>query len=413
MPTPVVMPQMGESVAEGTIVRWLKKVGEPVERDEPLFEISTDKVDAEIPSPIAGVLNEIRVAEGDTVPVNSVVAFIGEAGEAVATAPAAARPASPPVVSAKAPARVSADRDAEKPEGTVLAAPWSAAESRELRLSPVVRRIAKDHHVDVRNIAGSGANGRVTKADILGYVEAGQPASAPSSQIAAAGQAPAPPDDPAKVDRVPMTVLRRAIAEHMVASRRTSAHVHSVFEVDFTRVDEMRAASKLTYLAFITRAVAAALKAVPVLNSSVNGNDIVFKKEINIGVAVALDGGLIVPVVKHADRKSLQDIGSEIADLAARARARKLKPSDVQDGTFTISNPGVYSTLFGMPIINQPQVAILAVGVIEKRAVVVDDAIVIRRRAYLTLGYDHRIIDGAVADEFMVHVRRMIENPQA
>ena len=406
------MPQMGESVAEGTIVRWLKKVGEPVEQDEPLFEISTDKVDAEIPSPVAGVLSEIKVAEGDTVPVNSVVAVIGETGASVAAVPPPAVSAAPAEAMAAVPVPSQAPKcEPRKPSEPALARPWSAAESRELHLSPVVRKIAQEHHVDIRNIAGSGANGRVTKADILGYVEAGMPAFAPFSQIASARQAPTLPDDPAKVERVPMTVMRRKIAEHMVMSRRTSAHVHSVFEVDFTLVDERRAASKLTYLAYITRAVALALKAVPILNASVEGNDVLLKKEINIGVAVALDRGLIVPVVKHADRKSLEDIGGEIAALAARARAKKLKPEEVLDGTFTITNPGVYSTLFGMPIISQPQVAILAVGAIEKRPVVVDDALTIRRRAYLTLGYDHRIIDGAVADEFMVHVRKTIENP--
>jgi pyruvate dehydrogenase E2 component (dihydrolipoamide acetyltransferase) len=459
MPTSVVMPQMGESVAEGTIVRWIKKVGDAIERDEPLFEISTDKVDAEIPSPAAGVLTEIRVKEGETVPVNSVVALIGEASGASASAPPkpasappktapafaapapavapvpsqsamAGRPVAPrapvaPAFAAPAPAAASA-RQAPAPvaPNAPLGRPWSAAEARELRLSPLVRKIAKEHSVDVRNIAGSGSGGRVTKADILGYLDAGAPvapAFAPGG--ASARQAPAPvapraPDAPG-IERVPMTVMRRRIAEHMVMSRRTSAHVHSVFEVDFTKVDEIRkakkadyekAASKITYMSFITKAVADALKAVPVVNASVDGNDVLYKKDINIGVAVALEWGLIVPVIKNADKKSLLEISKAIVDVAARARDKKLSPDDVQGGTFTITNPGVFGALFGMPIINQPQVAILGVGAVEKRAVVINDAITIRLRAYLTLGYDHRIIDGAVADEFMSHLKKTIEN---
>jgi pyruvate dehydrogenase E2 component (dihydrolipoyllysine-residue acetyltransferase) len=412
MPTQVVMPQMGESVAEGTIVRWIKHVGDVVERDEPLFEISTDKVDAEIPSPAAGVLSEIKVKEGETVAVNSVVAVIGEAGGAAATAPvakAAPAPAFAPSASASAPAGATADRSAGKP--------WSAAEARELRVSPLVRKIAREHRVDVRNIAGSGAEGRVTKADILSYIDAGAPASALTGATAGKpGAALAPLED---VDRVPMTVMRRRIAEHMVLSRRTSAHVHSVFEIDFTRVGEIReakkaeyekAGGKLTYMCFITKAAASALKAVPVVNASLDGNDILYKKDVNIGVAVALDWGLIVPVVKNADQKNLLEISKAIASLAGRARAKQLSPDDVQGGTFTITNPGVFGALFGMPIINQPQVAILGIGAVEKRPVVVNDAITIRLRAYMTLGYDHRIIDGAVADEFMSHVKRTLED---
>jgi pyruvate dehydrogenase E2 component (dihydrolipoyllysine-residue acetyltransferase) len=460
------MPQMGESVAEGTIVRWIKKVGDTVERDEPLFEISTDKVDAEIPSPAAGVLSEIKVKEGDTVPVNSVVAVIGEGSGAKAAAPAsapsaaAARSAPAPVpasTAGSARAETPAPKGVPAPANAVLAPanavpapapttapapaqaapaptrkpapppsaaapslakPWSAAEARELRLSPLVRKIAKEHHVDVRNIAGSGAGGRVTKADILGYVEAGAPVSGTSALAPA--QAPWKEPVPIEgVDRVPMTVMRRRIAEHMVMSRRTSAHVHSVFEVDFTKVDEIRkakkaeyeqAGSKITYMSFITKAAAEALKAVPVVNSSVDGNDVLYKKDINIGVAVALDWGLIVPVIKNADRKDLLEISKAIVDVAARARDKKLSPDDVQGGTFTITNPGVFGALFGMPIINQPQVAILGVGAVEKRPVVVNETVTIRLRAYLTLGYDHRIIDGAVADQFMSHLKKTIEN---
>jgi pyruvate dehydrogenase E2 component (dihydrolipoamide acetyltransferase) len=445
MPKPVVMPQMGESVAEGTIVRWLKKVGDPVERDEPLFEISTDKVDAEIPSPIAGVVKEIKVKDGETVPINTVVGVIDEASAAASASvaapapPAKTAPAPAPPKEQAAPARQAAvvpsasssaptspTATADKP---ALARPWSAAEARELRLSPVVRKIAREHHIDVRNIAGSGGNGRVTKNDILAYIEAGAPASAPQPQSGApARQAPELlerlpstqiPADPVTYERKPMSVMRRKIAEHMVMSKRTSPHVHSAFEIDFTKVDEIRkskkaeyekAGSKLTYMSFITKACAAALKAVPVVNASVDGTDILYKKEINIGVAVALDWGLIVPVVKNADKLSLMEISKAIADLAGRARDKKLKPEEVQGGTFTITNPGVFGALFGMPIISQPQVAIVGVGAVEKRPVVVDDAVTIRLRAYMTIGYDHRIIDGAIADEFMQHVKKMIEN---
>ena len=483
----VVMPQMGESVAEGTIVRWLKKVGDAVERDEPLFEISTDKVDAEIPSPSAGQLTEIRVKEGETVAINTVVAVVDESATAAAPAqpdqpkpqqvaataspppaaqtPSPAPPAPPPPappVAAPSPAAAAPPRDtptpapaqpttaAPAPSARVQAAeppatPWSAAEARELRLSPLVRKIAKEHHVDVRSIAGSGAGGRVTKNDILAYLDAGAPAfaavaasagQAPAAQAASAGQAPAAeaasagpvlrPNPSAvaglgadRYQRTPMSVMRRKIAEHMVISKRTSPHVHSAFEIDFTKVDLMRktkkaefenAGGKLTYMSFITKACASALKAVPVVNASVDGSDIIYKKEINIGVAVALDWGLIVPVVRNADRLNLLDISKGIADLAARARDKKLKPEDVQGGTFTITNPGVFGALFGMPIISQPQVAILGVGAVEKRPVIIDDAIAIRLRAYLTIGYDHRIIDGAIADQFMQHVKNTLEN---
>jgi 2-oxoglutarate dehydrogenase E2 component (dihydrolipoamide succinyltransferase) len=477
---------MGESVAEGTIVRWLKKVGDAVERDEPLFEISTDKVDAEIPSPAAGVVSEVKVKEGETVPINTVVATIDETASTPASAakPAAAsaseqdatdKPDAPvapdapeapiapvpapqeegdtserfgpyaptsaqaapiatagkPVASSAAPAR-KAPRAPIAPGEPGLAKPWSAAEARELRLSPVVRKIAREHHVDVRNIAGSGDGGRVTKSDILAYIDAGSPvapgaaASTPQGG-ATASQAPLLAPNPAatagldasKYERTPMTVMRRKIAEHMVMSRRTSPHVHSAFEIDFTKVDEIRkakkaeyekAGGKLTYMSFITKACAEALKKVPIVNASVDGTDIIYKKDINIGVAVALDWGLIVPVVKNADQLSLLDISKAIADLAARARDKKLKPEDVQGGTFTITNPGVFGALFGMAIISQPQLAIVGVGAVEKRPVVVDDAVTIRLRAYLTIGYDHRVIDGAIADEFMQVVKKAIEN---
>ena len=467
----VVMPQMGESVAEGTIVRWLKKVGDAVERDEPLFEISTDKVDAEIPSPAAGVLSEVKVKEGETVPIDTVVAVIDETAakpaadaskpasapegasagkpaeapaakpakavetKAAPPSPAAAAPAAP--VAPVAPSAPSARRaSVPAPGAPALAKPWSAAEAHELRLSPVVRKIAREHHVDVRNIAGSGDGGRVTKSDILAYVEAGSPVAAAGGASAfaqgatagkTAGQAPllAPNPsataglDPSKYERTPMTVMRRKIAEHMVMSRRTSPHVHSAFEIDFTKVDEIRKAKKaeyekgggkLTYMSFITKACAEALRKVPIVNASVDGTDIIYKKDINIGVAVALDRGLIVPVVKNADTMSLLDISKAIADLAARAREKRLKPEDVQGGTFSITNPGVFGALFGMAIISQPQLAIVGVGAVEKRPVVIDDAITIRLRAYMTMGYDHRVIDGAIADEFMQVVKKTIEN---
>ena len=424
----VVMPQMGESIAEGTIVRWIKKVGDRVDRDEPLFEISTDKVDAEIPSPSAGVLVEIRAKEGETVPVNSVVAVIGEAGAAVA-APAppvapvapiapAAVPAAPPVpiaVSVPVPAAV-----APQPQ----AAAESAAEGQKQKSSPLVRRIAKDHSVDLSRVPGSGLGGRVTKDDILGYLDKGPKPAAPKAPAQAAAPQPAAhvpafkPGD--NVEVVPMSVMRRKIAEHMVLSRRTSAHVHSVFEVDYTRVANIRQARKadyerqgvkLTYMSFLMKATVDALKAVPVINSSIDGDYVVYKKDINLGIAVALDWGLIVPVIKHAEEKNVLGLSRAIQDLAARARSKQLKPDEVQGGTFTITNPGVFGAQFGMAIISQPQVAILGVGTIEKRvAVLEDDAIGIRTKGYLSIGYDHRLIDGAVADQFMSHLKKTIEN---
>jgi 2-oxoglutarate dehydrogenase E2 component (dihydrolipoamide succinyltransferase) len=412
------MPQMGESIAEGTIVRWIKKVGDTVERDEPLFEISTDKVDAEIPSPAAGVLSEIRAKEGETVPVNTVVAVIGAAG----ARPAPVAPSRPPAVTSQAPA-------AGAPLSSVAPAPVSrtldAADAQgdgPERSSPLVRRIAKEHNVDISQVQGTGIGGRVTKDDILAFIErrSGQvPAKAAPAPAPAAAR-PAPVAAGALAGSVvPMTPMRKKIAEHMVLSRRTSAHVHSVFEVNFSRVAQVReakkaeherAGAKLTYLSFILKAVVGGLRAVPVMNASVDGDSIVYHKDVNVGIAVALDWGLIVPVVKQADQKSLLDLSRAVADLAARARSKQLKPDEVGGGTFTITNPGVFGALFGMPIISQPQVGILGIGNIEKRPVVIDDAIAIRPMAYLSIGYDHRIIDGAVADEFMSHVKRTLEN---
>jgi 2-oxoglutarate dehydrogenase E2 component (dihydrolipoamide succinyltransferase) len=464
MPTDVVMPQMGESIAEGTIVRWIKQVGDAVERDEPLFEISTDKVDAEIPSPVAGVLSEIRAREGQTVPVNSVVAVISPAGEATSapakpasaaaaakepprqdaapsqdTAPAAAPPppAAPQPQADGAPARSAApvkDQSAAVPAAPADTTTESAIRQRS---SPLVRKIAKEHDIDITQIQGSGIGGRVTKDDILAFIDGGPSAARPTAAPArseapsprpqpdaAAAAAPASPSTapgrgaPTPGTTVPMSVMRKKIAEHMMISRRTSAHVHSVFEVSFARVAQVRAAKKaeyeragvkLTYMSFIIKAVVDALQAVPVMNSSVQGDSIVYHKDVNVGVAVALDRGLIVPVIKHADEKNLLGLSRTLADLAARARAKQLKPDEVAGGTFTITNPGVFGALFGMPIINQPQVGILGVGNVEKRPVVIDDAIAIRQMAYLSIGYDHRIIDGAVADEFMSHVKKTLE----
>jgi 2-oxoglutarate dehydrogenase E2 component (dihydrolipoamide succinyltransferase) len=471
MATDVVMPQMGESIAEGTIVRWIKKVGDKIDRDEPLFEISTDKVDAEIPSPAAGVVSEIRVKEGETVPVNSVVAVIGAAGAAAqappasasapqanegATARQAARASEPPKPTAqadgspdaaKAPEPHYHERDEPGPASAQPPAKPSGSSTEEAireRSSPLVRKIAREHNVDIAQIQGTGIAGRVTKDDILSFIEGSASASvapAPAStaasarpasaaqvpRAASAGQAgiaapvpPAPQFKPGASDHVEkMSAMRKRIAEHMVMSRRTSAHVHSVFEVNFSRIAQIRekkkaeferAGAKLTYMSFIIKAAVDALRAVPIVNASVDGDNIVYHKEINIGIAVALDWGLIVPVIKNADEKNLIGLSRAVVDLANRARSKQLKPEEVGGGTFTITNPGVFGALFGMPIINQPQVAILGVGNVEKRPVVVDDAIAIRPMAYLTLGYDHRVIDGAVADHFMSNVKQSLEN---
>ena len=484
MATEVVMPQMGESIAEGTIVRWMKKVGDTVDRDEPLFEISTDKVDAEIPSPAAGIVSEIRVKEGETVPVNSVVAVIGSASAAAspsapaaeapppAAAPATAVPArepdAPAAATAPEPPRASPQADgsttaaappkeqapaapsghyherqdlppaarqspAAPPPPVEGRAPTAAGEGRAAstedaireRSSPLVRKIAKEHNIDISRLRGTGIAGRVTKDDILAYI-AQQGATAGRQQGRARQEAREEPalQEGGKAggasDHVEkMSPMRKRIAEHMVASRRTSAHVHSVFEVNFTRVaaireakkgDFERAGVKVTYLSFIIKAAVEALRTVPIVNASVDGETIVYHKPINLGIAVALDWGLIVPVIKNADEKNLVGISRAVADLANRARNKQLKPDEVAGGTFTVTNPGVFGALFGMPIINQPQVAILGVGNVEKRPVVVDDAIAIRPMAYLTLGYDHRVIDGAVADQFMSTLKKTLEN---
>ena len=441
MSTPVVMPQMGESIAEGTIVRWIKKVGDTVDRDEPLFEISTDKVDAEIPSPAAGVLTAIAVKEGETVPVNSVVATIGVAGEvpAVSEAPQAAANGAGAKQAAQADGTTGATiAAAPAPPSTTNAAPVAPApapgapeapqalESGDRhKSSPLVRRIAKEHSVDISRISGSGIGGRVTKQDILGFIEKGSSADTHSGRSATGSLAQdathtRPPVVANAGDQiVAMSVMRKKIAEHMVLSKRTSAHVYSVFEVNYSRVDQIRKAkkdeyerlgAKLTFTSFIAKVAVDCLRRHKTINASIDGDNIIYRSDINLGIAVALENGLIVPVVKAAGEKNTLGLSKAIQDIADRARSKKLNPEEVQGGTFTITNPGNFGAQFGLPIINQPQVAILGVGTIEKRPVVVDDAIGIRLMGYLTLGYDHRIVDGAVADQFMADVKKGIEN---
>ena len=387
MPTPVLMPQMGESIAEGTLVRWLKKVGDAVDRDEPLFEISTDKVDAEIPSPTGGVLLAIHVKEGEMAAVNGVVAVIGQAGESVGDLPAAAAVAA--VAAAPAPAARAASVGGRR------------------KTSPLVRRLAKEHQVDIGALSGSGLEGRVTKTDFM---------------RALAGGASAKPTLPGvgPNDRVEtLSTMRRKIAEHMVLSRRTAAHAHSVFHVDFSHIAELRAAKKgeyekagvkLTFMAFIAKVVLDGLRNHPVLNASLDANNVIYRRDVHLSVAVSLDNGLIVPVIPNAEAKSTKELAAAIADVANRARSKKLAPTEIAGGTFTITNPGQYGAQFGFPIINQPQVGILCIGTVEKRAVVVNDALAVRLMSYLTLGFDHRLVDGAVADAFMAEVKYGIEH---
>jgi len=439
MATNVVMPQMGESIAEGTIVRWIKKVGDSVDRDEPLFEISTDKVDAEIPSPSAGVLTEIKVKEGETVPVNSVVAVIGAAGEtpvassggngkgasalpaAAAGQPETAAPSTGMPVNERAtpsearPSIAAAPSQPSLSTGSGQAGPLSREDLRRQKSSPLVRRIAKEHNVDIQQIQGTGISGRVTKTDILGFIESGGPASTQQTR-----PAPGPAFRPGENVRIePMSIMRKKIAEHMVLSAHTSPHVYSVYEVNFDRVSKLRdkrkaeyeaAGAKLTYTAFIAKAIVDAIRQFPMVNASIDGDNIVYKRDINLGIAVALDNGLIVPVIRNADEKNLLGLTRAINDLASRARTKKLSPDEVQGGTFTITNPGIFGALYGLPLINQPQVAILGVGAIEKRAVVVDDAIGIRPMCNLSLGYDHRLIDGADAGRFLADVKERLEH---
>ncbi len=465
MATDVVMPQMGESIFEGTITKWLKKPGDKVERDEPLFEISTDKVDAEIPSPSAGVLKEIKVNEGQTVPIQTVVAVIDGAGSATAAAPApapapakaaapaAATAAPPPPARPAAPAPAAAPPTQAAPQA-VASAPQRAGE--RIHSSPLVRRMAAEHGIDLTTIPGTGAGGRISKQDIEAVIAAGgtpavAPPSAPAAAPAAAPARPAmpPPSAPSVVPAPPatsggqvhvafesavprekmyfgnytvepMSNMRQRIAEHMVASKRVSPHVYSVDEIDMTKVASLRAKSKdefekryetkLTFMPFFVKAAVAGLRAFPTMNASLDGTNVILHKEINIGIAVALDWGLIVPVVKGADEKNVLGIQRTLNDLAERARSKKLKPEEVQEGTFSITNPGVFGGLFGLPVISQPNVGILGLGMIEKRPVVINDSIAIRSMCYVTLSYDHRVVDGAVAHQFLHKVKDTLEN---
>src|ERR1044072_4343672 len=478
MATEVVMPQMGESIAEGTITKWLKNVGDHVDRDEPLFEISTDKVDAEIPAPAAGTLTEIKFKEGETVEVNTVVAVLtGEGAKAAATetaaateqetpeptpAETAAAPEPPPPIEtpkASAPAEPATPQAPPAPSGKTAVKPLvrrdeparhetapapqpddeaaSAEDLRRTKSSPLVRKIAEEHGIDIKQLEGTGMSGRVTKNDILSFIESGAPApqrsaaqsaataSPATPQLGAPGTMPAPTMKPAEGARVEqMSVMRKKIADHMIVSRRTSAHVTTVYEIDMTRVAKLRdenrktfqdrTGTKLTFMPFIFNAVTDAIRKFPVFNSQVSVDQIIYKRDINLGMAVALDWGLIVPVIKRADDLSISGLARAANDLADRARTKQLKPDEVAGGTFTITNPGVFGGLFGTPIINQPQVAILGVGKIEKRAKVLttpdgEDYVAIWHMAYFALSFDHRIIDGADAEKFLAYIKEHLE----
>ncbi|MBI3935096.1 MAG: 2-oxo acid dehydrogenase subunit E2 [Acidobacteria bacterium] len=427
----VLMPQMGESITEGTITRWLKKVGERVGKDEPLFEISTDKVDAEIPSPVAGTVAKILVAEGQTVGVQTVVAQIESLGEATSAdrpsaAPKAAtakeasvaKPSAPPTGLPEGPRAV-------PPAPPLRPVPVDTGEeSSQVRSSPLVRRLATEHNVDLSEVEGTGPGGRITKEDLLAYVERHKAAPVAAQRRTSASTTPAPPTAPAgergtRVEIVPMTPMRKKIAERMVLSRRTAAHCTSVFQVDLTKVVsiykrekdrfEQQENVKLSYTPFFVRAVIDGLKRFPILNSSVSGEDIIYKKDIHMGIAVALEWGLIVPVIAHADEKSFLGLTRAISDLAERARQKRLSVAEVEGGTFTITNPGALGGLFATPIINPPQVGIVGVGGVHPQAVVIDDAIAIRSIVHLSLSYDHRVVDGAVADQFLASVRTYLE----
>jgi pyruvate dehydrogenase E2 component (dihydrolipoamide acetyltransferase) len=447
MAVDVIMPQMGESIFEGTITKWLKKPGDKIERDEPLFEISTDKVDAEIPAPAAGVLKEIKVTEGQTVPIQTVVATI-EASGAAASAPAPA-PAPPPAKSEAAAAQApsTAPKTAPAPQAPPKAAPSAPAPAAsappqrpggngdKIRSSPLVRRIARENQIDLAQVSGTAAGGRVSKRDILGAVESGGTRSASPAAAGAPASSMPPPSASstgaeAGIPREkmyfghyevqPMSNMRQKIAEHMLMSKRTSPHVYSIEEVNVSGIASLRAKNKekfekdsgvkLTFMPFFIRAAVEALRAFPTVNSSVDGTNIVLHKECNIGIAVALDWGLIVPVIKNAEEKNFFGLARAVTDLAERARSKKLKPEEVAESTFSITNPGVFGGLMGLPVINQPNVAILGLGTIEKRPVVIDDAIAIRSMVYLTLSYDHRVVDGAIAHQFMGHIKHTLEN---
>ena len=431
MPTDVVMPQMGESIFEGTITKWLKKPGDKVQRDEPLFEISTDKVDAEIPSPTSGVLQEIKVTEGNTVQVNTVVGSIAADGEAAAapakpTATKAAEAAPTPAKSAAPAAPVPTP-----PEPTAAAEPSHEEEGDgdRTRSSPLVRRLARDNNVDLGQVQGTGMGGRITKQDIMAFIDKqGTAAPAPPSSAASApAPSPARPSGPVPIpgEVVPMSQMRKIISQRMIESRRTSAHVHNLFEVDMTRIVnlrnklkngfEQRYGVRLTFMPFFVRAAIIALQQFPILNASVENDSLHYHQHINMGIAVALDWGLIVPVLKNSEEKNFLGLQRGITDLGERSRTKKLTPDEVQGSTFTITNPGTFGAVFGLPIINQPNVAIMGVGGIAKAPVVVtdsqgNDSIAIRSLVHLTLGYDHRVIDGAVADQFMSLVKKTLEN---
>jgi 2-oxoglutarate dehydrogenase E2 component (dihydrolipoamide succinyltransferase) len=401
---------MGESITEGTITKWLKKPGDTVQRDEPLFEISTDKVDAEIPSPVAGTLSEIKVEEGKTVTINTVVAIIGGAAGAAskAAAPAAA-----------APAATSAPAAAPAPAAA------AATQAEHVRSSPLVRKIAKDNNVDLAQVPGTGSEGRITKSDILGHLEGGAKPAAPAAPAAAPAAAKPSAPAPQPGELVPMSKMRSIIAQRMVESKRTSPHVHTVFKVDMTRIVKLREKEKakyeqrngvkLTYMPFITRAAIVALRKHPIVNGSIEGDAIRYNKNINIGIAVALDWGLIVPVLKQTEEKNFLGIARGIVDVAARARGKKLAPDEISGGTFTLTNSGIFGEEFGTPIINQPQSAILGIGGLNKEAEVLtdkdgNDVIAIRSIQRFTLGFDHRIVDGADAGKFMSDFKAYLEN---
>jgi len=465
MAVDIVMPQMGESIFEGTITKWLKKPGDKVERDEPLFEISTDKVDAEIPSPSAGVLKEIKVGEGKTVPIQTVVGVIDAAGSAAAVpAPAPAKAPEPSKAAAPAPASKPAAA-APPPPAPRPAAPAPAAaasgpatpprpSTERIHSSPLVRRMAKEHGVDLAAVPGTGAGGRVSKQDIEAFIAGGASSATAEEQAAdstasyapppsaPAPRASTPPPPPAtsggqvhvafesavprekmyfgNYEVQPMSIMRQRIAEHMVASKHVSPHVYSVDEVDMTKVAALRAKSKdefekryetkLTFMPFFVKAAVAGLRAYPTMNASLDGTNVILHKEINVGIAVALDWGLLVPVIKNADEKNILGIQRNMNDLAERARTKKLKPEEVQESTFSITNPGVFGGLFGLPVISQPNVGILGLGMIEKRPVVINDSIAIRSMCYVTLSYDHRVVDGAIAHQFLHKVKDTLEN---
>jgi 2-oxoglutarate dehydrogenase E2 component (dihydrolipoamide succinyltransferase) len=424
---------MGESIVEGTLTKWLKKPGDRVERDEPLFEISTDKVDTEIPSPAAGTLSEVMVEEGKTVGINTVVARIEENGGAPAAAKPPAQAAQPAAATSPEPEPEPVVEAAEEaaPAPPAAEEPAPAAEPAG-PLSPLVRKLAREHNLDLSRVTGTGAGGRITKQDVEGYLAArpaaaaepvrppAPPPVAPAPRIAAT-PAPAPlaPAGPAKTRVEPLSTMRIKIAEHMVLSKRTSAHVTTIHRVDMTAVAKMRERNKaafqanygfnLTYLPFVTRAAVVALRQFPLLNASLDGNNIIYHNEINIGIAVALENGLIVPVIRGADEKNVLGLQRAVVDLAARARSRQLKPDEVLGGTFSITNFGSFGSLVGTPIINQPQVAILGVGTVDKTPVVINDAIAIRSICHLSLSFDHRLIDGALADQFMSKLKQVLE----